>query len=236
MGMVAMFSLGGERGGGLGAARQLQTDLPLTVYILELEPCIEPARGRSRMVRPREIACPAFQACWQGLSHPEVTWHRGLKYLDWERLDQISAGLFSLKDAGLASYALVAPDYCHLLLRFGYHFAVLDTLCGGRPDANYIAYRFKGGGGHWTNRLRRLRFIEAILRWAGFRVTVLGDLLEARLERYPAPAVLSRLQLWGILQGKCQLLDLALDDDEAVSAHIAAFQTRYGDFLAEPAA
>jgi len=236
MGMVAMFSLGEERGRGWGQALELQTDLPLSVYILELEECVLPGKGRGRTVRPQEIACPAFQACWQGLSHPDVTWHRGLTYLDWERLDQISAGIFSLKSPGLASYALVAPDYCHFLLRFGYHFAVLDTLCSDHPDANYIAYRFKGGGGLWTNRLRRLRFIETILQWLGFRVQVQGDLLEARLERYPAPALLSRLLLWGILQGRCQLLDLALDDDGAVSDLIESFQTRYGTLLTEPGA
>ncbi|MGQ9920163.1 MAG: PEP/pyruvate-binding domain-containing protein [Desulfobacca sp.] len=231
MGMAEMFSLGGQRGQGLGQARLLATDLPLTIYILELEPCITPGGGREKTVKVQQIQCQPFQACWQGLTHPEVVWHRGLQYLDWERLDQISAGLISLKSAGLASYALLAPDYLHLLLRFGYHLAVLDTLCGDRVEANYIAFRFKGGGGHYDNRVRRLHFIAAILQWAGFQVQTQGDLLEARLERQPAATLLTRLRLWGLLQGKCQLLDMALAEDADVEARITSFQEQYGHLL-----
>ena len=231
MGMAEMFSLGGRRGQGLGRARPLATDLPLTIYVLELEPCITPSAGRDKSVRVQQIQCQPFQACWQGLTHPDVVWHRGLQYLDWERLDQISAGLMRLKSAGLASYALLAPDYLHLLLRFGYHLAVLDTLCGDRVEANYIAFRFKGGGGHYDNRLRRLRFIAAILLWAGFQVHTQGDLLEARFDRQPAATILARLKLWGLLQGKCQLLDMALADEADVAALVTSFQDRYGHLL-----
>lgn len=230
-GMAAMFALGGERGQNLGRAKLLATELPLTIYVLELEKCISTAGARQRVVEVQQIACPPFQACWQGLTHPDVVWHRGLRYLDWERLDQISAGLTSLKSPSLASYALLAPDFLHLFLRFGYHLAVLGTLCGPRPDANYIAFRFKGGGGDYDNRLRRLAFISAILRWAGFQVQTRGDFLEARLERYPAATILTRLTLWGILQGKCQLLDMALTTDEAVQELVQAFQERYGSLL-----
>ncbi len=231
MGMAEMFSLGGRRGQGLGRARPLATDLPLTIYILELERCISPGTGKDKAVHVQQIQCQPFQACWQGLTHPDVVWHRGLKYLDWERLDQISAGLMSLKSAGLASYALLAPDYLHLLLRFGYHLAVLDTLCSDRVEANYIAFRFKGGGGHYDNRLRRLRFIESILLWAGFQVQTQGDLLEARFDRQPAATILARLTLWGLLQGKCQLLDMALTTEADVAALVTSFQERYGHLL-----
>ncbi len=230
-GMAAMFALGGERGQNLGRAKLLDTDLPLTIYVLELEKCLTEAEARQRVVQIQQIACPPFQACWQGLTHPDVVWHKGLQYLDWERLDQISGGITSLKSPSLASYALLAPDFLHLFLRFGYHLAVLGTLCGPQPDANYIAFRFKGGGGDYDNRLRRLAFISAILRWAGFQVQTQGDLLEARLERYPAATILTRLTLWGILQGKCQLLDMALTTDKAVQELVEAFQERYGSLL-----
>ena len=230
-GMTEMFALGGRSGRGLGEARQLLTNLPLTLYVLELESCLSPQTGKNKTVRLQDIHCPPFQACWAGLTHPDIIWHQGLKYLDWERLDQISGGLVSLKSAGLASYALLAPDYAHILLRFGYHFAVLDTLCSDRAEANYIAFRFKGGGGHYENRLRRLRFIENILLWAGFQVKTEGDLLEARFDRQPEEIILSRLQLWGILQGKCQLLDMSLPDEAAVAALVTSFQERYGQLL-----
>ena len=129
-------------------------------------------------------------ACWQGLTHPDVFWHKGLLHIDWEQVDRISSGLISLRSPTLASYAIVSEHYNHLILRFGYHFAVVDTLCGEHPEANYITFRFKGGGGAFENRLRRIHLIQNILEWAGFRVLTRGDLLDARFHRREARQIL----------------------------------------------
>ncbi|MFZ5452480.1 MAG: PEP/pyruvate-binding domain-containing protein [Thermodesulfobacteriota bacterium] len=230
-GMAEMFSLVGRGGRGLARARELATDLPLTLYILDLEGGVAPEAAEQKTIEPRFIASPLMRACWEGLTHAEVNWHKGLAYLDWERLDRISAGIMSLKSVALASYAVIGQDYLHLVLRFGYHFAVLDSLAGENPEANYIAFRFKGGGGSYENRLLRVEFIKTILEWAGFIVKTRGDLIDARCDRRPATQILARLTLLGILHGKTQLLDMALADEGQVQELVQTFKVNFGRYL-----
>jgi pyruvate,water dikinase len=230
-GMGEMFSLLDRRGRGLGQARRLATELPLVMYVLDLEDGIAPQAARHKSVEPKFITCKPMQAFWEGLSHPDVVWQQGLIHLDWEEFDRVSGGLVSLRSAALASYALVSKDYLHLNLRFGYHFAVTDTLCCRNPEANYIAFRFKGGGGNYANRLLRVQFIQIILEWAGFMVKTQGDLLDARFERHPASSMLSRLTLLGLLQGKTRLLDMALTDSEQALTMAEDFKERYAQYI-----
>ncbi|HAY22638.1 MAG TPA: pyruvate kinase [Desulfobacterales bacterium] len=232
-GMAEMFFLTGRSGRGLGRARRLDAALPFTLYVLDLDESISPAAKGRKSVALEFIASRPLLACLQGLTHPEVVWRQGLVYLDWEEIDRVSAGIVNLKSAALASYALVGRHYLHLVLRFGYHFAVLDCLCGGNPEANYIAFRFKGGGGNYENRLLRVQLIQEVLTWAGFKVITEGDLLEARFERRHAETVLSRLTLLGILQGKTQLLDISLNDDDQVVALVRSLKEKFADYVGD---
>ncbi|KJR98519.1 MAG: hypothetical protein VR65_20150 [Desulfobulbaceae bacterium BRH_c16a] len=223
-GMAEMFSLVGPSGREMTGTRQLVGELPLTMNILDLGGGIVPEESQKKVVGPEQIASPLMRACWEGLSDPQVTWDRGLAILDWEQADRHSGGIMSLKSAALGSYAVLARDYLHLVLRFGYHFAVLDTLGGEDPEANYIAFRFKGGGGQYENRLLRVKLIERILAWAGFTVRTKGDLLDARFERRPVDQIISRLTLLGILQGKCRMLDMALTEDGQIDTMTESFK------------
>lgn len=223
-GMAEMFSLVSPSGREMTGTRQLVGELPLTMNILDLGGGIVPEESQKKVVGPEQIASPLMRACWEGLSDPQVTWDRGLAILDWEQADRHSGGIMSLKSAALGSYAVLARDYLHLVLRFGYHFAVLDTLGGEDPEANYIAFRFKGGGGQYENRLLRVKLIERILAWAGFTVRTKGDLLDARFERRPVDQIISRLTLLGILQGKCRMLDMALTEDGQIDTMTESFK------------
>jgi len=216
--MTEMFSLVGPGGRELSGARTVASDLPLTLSLIDLGGGLTAAAGRKQQqITPDRFASPLLIACWQGLTHPDITWHQGLAYLDWEQADRVSGGIISLKSPLLGSYGLVARDYLHLMLRFGYHFAVIDCLAGNDDEANYLAFRFKGGGGDYEMRLRRVRLISDILAWAGFAVHTHGDMLDARFERRPAGDFPPRLSVLGYLQGKCQLLDMALTGDEALT-------------------
>ena len=230
-GMAEMFDLVGRSGRGLVRARQLATDLPLIMYVLDLEEGLSPVAQESKTITPQLITSEPMRACWEGLSHPEVVWQKGLLHLDWEEFDRVSGGILSLRSKALASYAVLASNYMHLILRFGYHFAVLDTFCGDDPEANYIAFRFKGGGADFDNRLWRVKLIKLILEWAGFTVKTRGDLLDARFDRRAARQLLSRLTLLGILQGKTRLLDMALTNEEQVLEMANSFQERYAEYV-----
>lgn len=230
-GMVEMFSLVGRHGRGLRQARRLVTGLPLVMYILDLEDGISPQAAESKTVEPRFIACEPMRAFWKGLAHPDVVWQKGLLHLDWEEFDRVSGGLISLRSGALASFAIISKDYLHLNLRFGYHFAVTDALCTNDPELNYLAFRFKGGGGNFENRLLRVQFIKLILEWAGFAVNTRADLLDARFDRNEASQILTNLTLLGLLQGKTRLLDMSLTNADQVMELAAAFKERYGEYF-----
>lgn len=232
-GMAEMFSLVGKSGRGLARARKLATELPLVMYVLDLDGGLSAAAPASKTVEPQFITCEPLRACWEGLSHPDVVWHQGLVHLDWEEFDRLSASIVSLSSKRLGSYAVMSHNYLHLILRFGYHFAVLDTLCGEDPEANYISFRFKGGGAGYENRLWRVQLIKTILEWAGFTVKTRGDLLDARFDRREARQILSRLTLLGILQGKTRLLDMALTDEAQVSKLAEEFREDYSGYIEE---
>ena len=230
-GMAEMFSLVGRSGRGLARARRLATELPLVMYVLDLEGGLDSQAQAARTIEPQFITSEPMRACWAGLSHPDVVWRQGLLHLDWEELDRVSAGILSLKSARLASYAILSQNYLHLVLRFGYHFALLDTLCSDNPEANYIALRFKGGGGGFDQRLWRVQLVRLVLEWAGFTVKTRGDLLDARFDRQEARHLLPRLTLLGILQGKTCLLDIALASEEQALRFAADFQERYASYV-----
>ncbi|HBD07479.1 MAG TPA: hypothetical protein DCZ69_04400, partial [Syntrophobacteraceae bacterium] len=211
----------------------LVSDIPLGLKVLDLGGGIAPEAGPGNTVSPRFIVSEPMRASWRGLSHPDIPWHKGLLHIDWEQLDRISSGLMSLRSPTLASYAIISEDYHHLVLRFGYHFAVLDALCGQDPEANYITFRFKGGGGGYENRLRRIRLIRNILEWAGFTVQTRGDLLDARFQRREARQIVWRLTLLGLLQGNTLLLDMALSSDEQVIPWVEDFTRRYHEYVTD---
>ena len=240
-------------GRGLGKARRLKSDLPLSLYLLDLggglappltagvDPGAGPGAGpgvkhgakggssRTVDVLPEQIASAPMQALWQGLARSGEVWQDTGFSCDWQEFDRISAGIFRQDSRLLASYALLSADYLHLLVRFGYHFAVLDSLCGQRAEANYIGFRFKGGGGLPEQRLLRVRFIASVLTGCGFAVRVRGDMLDARLSRVGEAEVRRALILLGRLLVRTQRLDLGLADEGQAERLAQDFLTTCGD-------
>ncbi|EPR43386.1 pyruvate phosphate dikinase PEP/pyruvate-binding protein [Desulfovibrio sp. X2] len=225
-GVAEMFSLGGK-GRGLGQARPLETDLPLSFYVLDLDGGVDPELA-GESVPPGALRSAPMRALWDGLTAPEISWHEGLRHLDWERFDRISGGILSLADKSLSSYALLSADYCHAMIRFGYHFATVDALCGPHPEANYASLRFKGGGADFDRRLLRLEYLREVLTRVGFEARTKGDMIDARLSRRPEAETREALRLLGLLLGQTRLMDMALSDS-AQALHMAE------DFLARHA-
>jgi pyruvate, water dikinase len=212
-GTEEMFSLV-DKGRGLRRAKVLESAIPMVMQVLDLGGGLSEAAGGKKSVAPDDFASAPMRAVWAGLAHQDVTWSEGLLHLDWERFDQISGGIFDLKTSPqLASYALVAGDYAHLLLRFGYHFAIVDTLAGDRPEENYIQFRFKGGGGMVEKKSWRLAMLGRVLGHFGFQVQIQEDMLEAKCMRQPFAASQHRLKILGYLLGRTPLLDMALESE-----------------------
>ncbi len=222
-GVAEMFSLVGKGGRGLAQAKPLKSTLPVVMHVLDLGGGLTADAAKAKEIDPCHFASDTLSAVWEGLNHPDVQWDGSLLAFDWEQFDRMAGGVFSLKSKILSSYVVVAREYMHLLMRFGYHFAVVDALCTEHPDANYINFRFKGGGAAVGQRLLRLDFVDRVLRAAGFRVKITGDMLDARLVRASAPQIELNLNLIGTLLGRTRLMDMALTGDEQVQELVDQF-------------
>jgi pyruvate,water dikinase len=219
-GVREMFSLVGRKGRGMSQGRRLQTELPLTMYLLDLD---APRMSSKKPLTVAEITSLPMRACWTGLSDPRVPWGDGQRHLDWQEFDQLSGGIFSLNSRLLASFAVTSSDYLHLNIRFGYHFSVVDALCGENSGANYLNFRFKGGGAAAEQQAYRLLFIEKVLTEFGFDIKVRGDMLDGSLPRVSAGETALGLTRLGRLLAYTRMMDMRLQSAHAAATEAAKF-------------
>ena len=215
--MQEMFVLSGHGLSRSGGAQQLKSKLPFELFVLDIGGGLHPDAAKKRRVSPEEVRCMPLRALWQGLSHPGIEWG-GRQYFDWQGYEAIvmGGGIAGPNSAALASYAIIGEDYLNINIRFGYHFTIVDTFCGGTPSENYCGLRFVGGGGEYAGRLLRVAFLARILERLGFVVERAADLLDARLIGLAGEALQEKLDLVGRLLGATRLLDMELKDEEMV--------------------
>lgn len=217
-GVEEMFSLVDQSNRGLSGSRKLQTHLPLSMYVLNLDNGLFHSAAGKKEVEQSDIASVPMWAFWFGLSSELVTWHDALPHFDWEHFDKVSAGIISKDSPLLASYAIISDKYMHAMLRFGYHFSVVDCMCGDKDRQNYIRFRFMGGGGKSHQRTLRLDFIERILSKNNFAIERKGDMLNARHGMEEEHIIQQRLALLGLLLAKTRMLDMRLEDPSDIDA------------------
>lgn len=110
-------------------------------------------------------------------------------------------------------------------MRFGYHFTLVDALCGEDRRANYCQLRFAGGGGEYSGKVLRLEFLSAVLLRLGLEVTVKADLLDARLSDVDCEELCGVLDNLGRLLGASKLMDMVLKDELRVDDYVEQFFT-----------
>ncbi|WP_419784862.1 PEP/pyruvate-binding domain-containing protein [Pseudodesulfovibrio sp.] len=218
-----MFSLVNRKGRGMGAAKRLKTNLPLVMYLLDLGEGLFPSAGDSKLVDTADIKSRPMWALWYGLSDSRVKWDNKLTHMDWEEFDKMSAGIFSFDSKLLASYGLISEDYLHLMIRFGYHFSVVDSVCGADPGSNYINFRFKGGGAGFDQRLLRLLFIQRVLDRYGYETTTRGDMIDAKVSKISENDTRRLLARLGYLMAITRLMDMRMEDEGQVEAEVDRF-------------
>ncbi len=222
-GVAEMFSLVDRGGKSLSGAVKLRSDLPLSMYILDLGGGLsEQAAGLSE-ITPDSFKSPLLIFFWKGLSDPGIKWSKALTHMDWEEFDRVSGGLFVTESKSLASYVVASDCYLHCMIRFGYHFSLIDSYCGPKPENNHIRFRFKGGGAAMDQRFFRLAFISRVLERFGFSITTRADLLDARFSRNADKKTLQRLTELGIIMGITRLMDMGLTDPGQVDELVEAF-------------
>jgi pyruvate,water dikinase len=217
-----MFSLGGKGRGRVRGARKLVSDVPITLYMLDLGGGARDA-GEKRGIHLENVENIPLRALWRGLSRPDIVWSSEIRHFDWDEFDRQSAGIIRLDSQVLASFALLSSDYLNINVRFGYHFVVIDTLCRPIPRENYISFRFGGGGADLGGRLLRAAFLGRVLEAQGFETRLEGDTIDATFHKGTPSELEARLEVLGFLLGFTRLMDMRLKNTETVDALVREF-------------
>lgn len=219
-----MFSLGDRLGGRSRNRKKLLSALPFDIFVVDVGGALAPSAVREEAIRVDQISSAPFLALWAGLTHPSVQWEERAHF-DWKHFGELTLadGIASTEAPDFASYAVLGADYVHLIMRFGYHFTLVDSICGEDSATNYCQFRFAGGGADFAGRLLRLDFIRTLLKDAGFQVKTRGDLLDARISALSAPELQTHLVTLGRLLGATKLMDMTLHDKQDVQHSLQDF-------------
>jgi pyruvate,water dikinase len=208
-------------------ATRLDERLPFQVYLIDIGGGLR--RAPSPTVFKEDIRSLPMRALLQGMMHPELRW--------WEPRPISVSGFLSVaaeammgpsdgdgqRRLGDRSYAIVAETYCNFSSRIGYHFAAVDSHCSESRSRNYISFRFKGGAADDARRGRRCEMIAEILRRLDFQIERSGDLVNARLRKFPHDEVVERLDQVGRLIVATRQLDMRLGPGTPIAWYADAF-------------
>ena len=219
-----MFYLGNRRVRKIGGSKQLNYDIPMYFYVLDVGGGIKQNLTNQKSVNFDEITSLPLKAVLKGLGHPDIRWGE-FTHFDWAEHDRIvmSGGIISPKSAMFASHAVVSDDYLNLNMRFGYHFVILDAICTDTPADNYALFRFSGGGADMYKRTLRADFLHQVLGRFGFDVNRRSDLVDARLEGESKNVMEEKLDWIGRLLGATRLMDMYLKDATMVEVFVEDF-------------
>jgi len=217
-------------------ATKLDERLPFQVFLIDIGGGLRQAP--TPFVRREDIRSEPMRALLRGMMHPELRW--------WEPRPISMSGFFAVaaeammgpaggdgqRRLGDRSYAIVAESYCNFSSRIGYHFAAVDSHCSDSRSRNYISFRFKGGAADDARRVRRCELIAEILRRLDFQIEQSGDLVNARLRKFPHDEVVERLDQLGRLILATRQLDMRLGPGTPINWYADAFFD--GNYLFEP--
>ncbi|HME46233.1 MAG TPA: PEP/pyruvate-binding domain-containing protein [Syntrophorhabdales bacterium] len=208
-------------------AKQVVSDIPINLYIIDLGGGLSVPDKAGGSVPPEEIVSRPMQALWRGITHPKICW-TGMVEVDLKgfasvMLNTLSDSARTGTPLGEKSYAIISKEYMNFSSRLAYHFSTVDAYCSPEVNNNYISFQFMGGGSSSERRSRRVRFIAGVLKNLDFDVEVKGDWLRARLGKYECRAIEQKLDYLGRLMCCARQLDMAMYSDNVVDWYIKAF-------------
>ncbi len=219
-----MFHIGDKRIRKPGGAKKLISKIPMLFYVVDVGGGSRQNKADKKTVIMDDIISIPMRAVFKGLTHPEIVWSE-FTHFDWAEYDKIamSGGIISAESAMFASYAVLSHDYLNLNLRFGYHFVILDAICGDKAEDNYIMFRFSGGGADIDKRMLRADFLGGVLDRLGFKVDMINDLVDGELKGVAKKSIEQKLDIIGRLLGATRLMDMYLKDSKMVEAYVQEF-------------
>lgn len=114
------------------------------------------------------------------------------------------------------NYILVSKNFCHLCMKLGYHYTIIETYIGEHFLENYIYFHYKGGGANPERRFLRIEFIAEILEKLNFYTVVRIDDLFAHIEKKKAEELYLRLKVLGYLLIHTRQLDMIMTNPSLV--------------------
>lgn len=208
-----------------GAVFTLESDIPFFLYVVDLGGGLIPKENRWLKITLDEIISTPFKALWQGISTPGLRWSSpppGVSDIS-QTYSRWLADARSERPIGLPNYVMISRDYLNLNARMDFHFVMIDTVCGLNAQANYIKFRFKGGGTNLTQRRRRAGFIAELLEQNDFFVNWKDDLINGEINGIEQATIQKKLVFLGRLLGFTRLLDMAMTSDSSPAMVAKAF-------------
>ncbi len=221
-----MFGLSRQASDGTQSLK-MKSNIPLAIYFIDLGGGLKGDLTTCDDITPESITSLPMKTLWKGLSHPGVNW--------FGTVGVSGKNLMALMTSGpppqMASYAVVSGEYMNLSIKFGYHFATIDTLWTDNPEENYISLQFGGGAGSYHGRSLRIHFLSEVLQRLGFMLQISGDVLDATLKGYDSTSMEEALDQLGRLLASSRLLDLGIPSQNTVDGMIEAFFSGDYNFL-----
>jgi pyruvate, water dikinase len=219
-----MFSLSTSALSETGDALQLETEVPMEIFLVDLGGGFQ-GSVKGKKVKMDQIASWPMQAFWKGVQ--AMKWP-GPKPLDVRGFASVVAQtaaepggenrVYSEK-----SFALLSRDYMNFSIHLGYHLSTIEVLGGLGEEINYINFLFKGGGATVERRDRRARLVATILQHMGFQVERKLDLVDARLLHHPREKMEEILLAVGKLTLYTKQLDMVMFNEAIAEWSIEEF-------------
>jgi pyruvate, water dikinase len=211
--------------GNLKACR-LKLDAPIEIFVLDLDGGVCEAKAEVEIGVPASEPLDAFV---KGLTCKDI-WNSGSVSIGLRDIlsgmDRSFAALNNPPEYTGRNLVVLAGNYMNLSLHLGYHSSIVDAFLSDNPNQNTIYFRFVGGFADEDRRKRRIVLMNRLLEEAGFKTTVRGDLVVARLKLATRDEMVSGLVFLGQLTGFTRQLDTSISSEGVVEELVKVFKAK----------
>lgn len=207
-------------------ARLLHWRFPMEVLIVDLGGGLADAAPRT--LHLDQIVSAPLLALLEGMTDPRLRWAGPVGFDLKGFMSVVVRSTADDQRYGQAAYALCTRDFVHFSSRLAYHFATVEAICGGSLNENFARFLFFGGAAAAERRELRAHFLATVLRWNRFRVTQVGDRVEAILAKHRAPVIEESLVMLGRLMVAARQMDMLIESAAAAEGFAQSFLS--GDY------
>ncbi len=208
------------------ASGKLKWNIPLDMVIIDIGGGLS-TPPHNKVILPEQIVSIPMQSVLEGLARPGA-WNNDPMSVDLGSFMSSMTRTFSTQLASPRyvgqNLAVISRNYSNISLRLGYHFTMVDAYISENINDNYAYFRFFGGVTDEMRRSRRAKLLGKALAHFDFRTEIHGDLVVARIKKFPEPMMRKRLYIIGVLIGFSRQLDVRMASDHSISEYLEKFK------------